>query len=409
MIWWKTMFYNKKSHPIFLKKIMIFLQVFALTFYSQLITATSSEVNSSPLPSQSTQLVAPQKYNQVRIKTAPVSIETPAGPALAHVEVLAININNKEDLEKARIELGQDIEKNPKTENLILMEVLEESAKTDPSLDDSTQVVINELKNSIIADNKKVFKPSMVHLTGVKEFFKENYNGTLAIVRFVLNSAVITTELISSKGVPLEYAAIVGILTGAMSGAVQYKSDVLYKWISNSMFVVNMAKKHGLIKTTADNSVTQEEKILNEIVFYGKWTLMEFTFLSICQTAMSLLEIATNDNILSTTAKTVVSQGLFERGVTKVEDALKKSYPNSNNTATVLRNSALFMGSGISVLCAIGVFAGIPYANMGFVLLTGLGVLLNFNPWLFKLTKREAFINEVRSGATSLTCRSLFH
>lgn len=398
------MFYKKKHPHRFFKEILIVLQVLSLTFYSHIITAKSDETISNSQPP-----LSPLKYNQIKIKTAPISIETPSGPALAQIEVQAINIQTKDDLENARIELGLNIKKNPNTENLILMEVIEENAKTDTSLDDSTQIVIDELQNSIKSEKKTVFKPATVKLPDVKGFFKKNYNGTLAVVRFILNSTVITTELVSSKGVPLEYAAIVGLLVGAMSGAIQLKSAFVYKIISDSMFFVDMAKKSGLIKQTNDDTISTNEKVLREIVFYGKWSLMEYAFLSISQSAMEFYDISTNDNVLLTMLKTVASQGFFERGVIKVEAELKNSYPNSIGTATVFKNSALFLGSTISVLCAIGVFAGVPYANMGFVLLTGLGVVLNFKPGLSQLRKRQDYLDKIRSGATIITCRSLFH
>ena len=224
--------------------------------------------------------------------------------------------------------------------------------------------------------------------TGV---FKKHYNLTLAFVRFVANSATVTTGLVLGRGVSLEHALVIGALAGSLSAAVQIKSDAVFKWLSNSVLLVSTAKKLGLLpKSEGDPRI--EEKTLKQLEMYGRWAMLETGFLLACRTAMSLLNIPVAENLFLTVAKSTGSQGVFEIGVLKAAALLEKMNPNWTEKAAVFKNVSLFAGSGISVLAAIGSMVGMPFSNLGFVALTGAGLVLNFSSKLVTLKPVEQIL-----------------
>lgn len=353
------------------KRLIIFVQILSLSLYSQMAPAMPEN----------------QDPQQLVLTTTP--IETQAGST--HIEVQAFEINNEQDLVLARQELLTNTRNNFKTNGLFILDI-RTTGHASTALDSSAQKVLGEIEDSISAQHEIKTKPLVINPADKKGgLFRRHYNLSLSLVRLVANTATVSTGLIIGSGVPVEHSLLVGALVGAMSGALQFKSEAYLKWISNSLLLVKTAKKMELLSEKDTGYISTGEKTLNEIEMYGKWGLLEVGFLLVCQTAMSLLNIPITENLFLTAAKSTLSQGIFEVGVAKVTQQLEKTKWRKN--AAVFRDVSLFSGSSISVLAAIGAMAGIPFANLAFVTISATGVI--FHKWRY-------------TGRTAFRCRTLF-
>ncbi|MGZ3690424.1 MAG: hypothetical protein ACXVAX_02905 [Pseudobdellovibrio sp.] len=334
------------------------------------------------------------------------NIQTPQGAVYA--EVQSFDIESEQDLKSAREQiLGQNPEKLKAEEFFTLnIETTDREAKT--NLDRSADQALAEI-SSAVSSNKKISQSVQVNTDPVKKsFFKRHYNKTLAVVRFMANATTVSLGLIVGKHISLEHAAMIGVLAGSMSAAIQLKSDMIFKWLSNSVLLVKAAKKIGLLSETDNGEITRSEHIIKEVEMYGRWASLEASFLAICQTSMALLNIPVTENLFATVAKSTASQGLFEVGVLKASKLLEQINPNWSEKSAQFKNISLFAGSGVSVLSAIGSMIDMPYANLGFITLSATGIVLNFSPKLAKLKPVEKIIEKWRPRPVILRCAQLF-
>jgi|GEM_PF-6839489 len=385
-----------------LKKLVIFAQMIALSLSSQTSRALPASFKKDPTA---------QRLQQLFLSTSP--IQTKQG--YIHVEVQAMEINSEQDIATAQAEFLEKTQKNPNTNELFILDVRtteHQTSSLDTTLDATAQKALNKIEDTILFKHKIKNPPILVEPPNKNGFFKRHYNLTLALVRFVGNSTAITTGLIIGKGIPVEHALLVGLLAGAASGAIQIKSAAVFKWLSNSVLLVNTAKKMGLLAVSHNNQISQSERILREFEMYGRWATLETGFLLACQTAMSLLNIPIAENLFTTAAKSTLSQGVFDVGILKAADQLEKINPNWNSKIAVFKNVSLFVGSGISTLAAIGSMVGIPFSNLLFITLTTSGLILNFSPKLIKLKPLAQILQgwspvKTASGVI-IRCGSLF-
>jgi hypothetical protein len=275
--------------------------------------------------------------------------------------------------------------------------------KLEVTMNDSAEIASDALDLSLRRTIDSIAPSSKAQKINMRELISQQYNLTLSFVRLVANSATVTAGLIMGAHVSPERALMIGLLTGALSGAIQLKSDAMYKWLSNSVWLVNSAKKLGLIK---DQNTTQAEAFLKNFEMYGRWGSIELGFLAVIQTSMALLNIPITENIFLTTAKSTASQGVFEVGILKATEQLSEMNPKWAAHSAIFKNAALFAGSGVSVLAAIGSLSNMPYANLGFETLTAAGLVLTFGPKLAKSAPVAAILERCR-GQTSNTHRLL--
>ncbi len=307
------------------------------------------------------------------------NVPTPYGPG--HMEVQSFDASNSKDLAEAKRQIEQSLG-NKRTQHLYRLNVTASDHIPRPS-DAAAIAVANEISQTIDARHTSPQKNIAVE-PARPGFLKRHYNTTLAVVRFIANGTTVTIGLIVGKQIPLEHALVIGVLTGTMSAAIQLKSDKVMKYLSNSVLLVNAAKKMGLIKGTPGEDPAKAEKVLKEVETYGRWASLEAAFLIVCETAMKVLDIPIAENLFLTVAKSTGSQGVYEVGVLKTVSRLEEMNPELAARHSVYKNVALFAGSGISVLAAVGALVGLPYASLGFLVLTGTGVVLNFGPKLVK-------------------------
>ncbi len=317
------------------------------------------------------------------MSTTPV--QTPSGRA--HMEVQAFEINSAADMNRVTAELAEKT-KTMHTQELFHVEV---SAKDfrNTQLEKIARSGAAFIEAGILAENRMDPKP--VKVDPPKGFFKRHYNVTLAFVRFLSNGGVVATGLIIGKGISMEHALLIGALAGTLSATVQLKSDVIFKWLSNSVLLVNAAKKAGLIAPTEAPGVS--ERALKQVEMYSRWAVLETGFLLAIQTGMTLLNIPVAENILFTVAKSTLSQGVFEIGVLKASEQLAGLNEKWASKSAVFKNVALFAGSGISVLAAVGSMVDMPFANLGFAALTATGVALTFSSKIKKAKPLEQILS----------------
>jgi hypothetical protein len=328
----------------------------------------------SLLANSQAESAAVHDQKQMFMTTQP--IETDAGPA--YMEVTSFKIQNERDLNSAREMIIGQIKYKAKTNELFKLHITAKDQPVNQHLAVKTEAVVGEIENLVQALEK--LEPKNIEVEKPKQsFLQRHYNLTLSFVRFVANSGVVSVGLITGKGVPLEHAFMIGALAGALSGAIQLKSTQVFAWLSHSVLLVNSAKRMGLISNTDGITPQRSERILREVETYSKWALLETGFLLSVHTAMGLLNIPVTENLFETVAKSTLSQGVFEVGILKASEQLEKMNSNWNNKVAVFKNVSIFAGSSISVLAAIGSMVGMPYSNLGFVVLTGTGLILNFS------------------------------
>jgi hypothetical protein len=273
-----------------------------------------------------------------------------------------------------------------------------------------TEAVVGEVES--LADARERLEQKNIEVEKPQQsFLKRHYNLTLAMVRFVANTGVVSVGLITGKGVPLEHALMIGALAGAISGGIQLKSAQVFAWLSNSVVLVNSAKRLGLISNAEGIPPSRSERMLREVETYSKWALLETGFLLACHTAMGLLSIPVTENLFETVAKSTLSQGVFEVGILKAAEQLERMNPNWSNRAAVFKNVSIFAGSSISVLAAIGSMIGMPYSNLGFVVLTATGLVLNFSSKIVMSERGQRLLSKWKARMTPASrvksCRQL--
>jgi hypothetical protein len=316
------------------------------------------------------------------------TIQTSEGPA--HMEVQSFDVSTPENLAEARRQIEKDITAKPKTRHFFKLNV-SANDQIPQSSDMAAQATANDLAKEIDASHSSPTQNIRVE-SARKAFFKKHYNTTLALVRFVANSATVSVGLIVGKHIPMESALMIGMLAGGISAAIQLKSDAVFKWLSNSVLLVNTAKKLGLLKSFPADDPGKAERLLKEAEMYGRWASIEASFLMVCETAMMLLDIPVAENLLLTVAKSTGSQGIYEVGILKTTRELERMNPELAGRREAFKNIALFAGSGVSVLSAVGALIGMPYANLGFLVLTSTGVVLNFGPKLLRTKPVEQIL-----------------
>jgi hypothetical protein len=328
-------------------------------------------------------------------------IPTEVGPA--YMDVQSFDISTAADLAAVKQQFLQQLHES-KSRHLFQLHVTG-ADHLPTALDVAALTAVNEIAAEVKADRTSPQQNIQVE-TPPTGFFKKNYNLTLALVRFVANTGVVSVGLILGKHIPMEHALMIGTLAGSMSAGIQLKSEAIFKWLNNSVILVNSAKRMGLIKSNSGEDPTHAAKVIREVEMYGRWAMLEVAFLTVVQTSMHLLNIPVTENLLMTVGKSVASQGFYELGILKLANSLEQINPNWKDRTGVFKNVAMFAGSGISVLSAVGSLIGMPYANLGFVALTATGLVFHMAPKIMTSKSIEKILATWRPRAR-LQCASL--
>lgn len=245
-------------------------------------------------------------------------------------------------------ELEEAVDKIKKSENVI-------------SENDSSQVVSQNVNQE---SDKKI----------------DTFNLTLTVIRFFLNTGTTTAGLVYGKNIDLGSALLIGVLTGSITAAFQYKTLAFGQWIDNSHLLIKTAQKLKLLSKKAEADYKIAEKALKEAQKYSKWGLAEAAFLGVTTLAMVALNIPVNDNLISTVLLTTATQGFYDIGAINLTKSMKNKFPDSISKIDRSYQLAIFFGSGISVFAAISSLIGLPIGETGFILLMASGAIFNLYP-----------------------------
>lgn len=344
---------------------------------------------------------APQAQLQYFLTTSSV----PSQMGQAHLEVQNFQITNLDELSEAQTTIKAKFSGTQRLSEFFTLGVQSSDYRIN-SLEVNFQNTVRDIKSSVSADHVSEQNPVVVEPPR-GNIFKRNYNLTLGVVRGVVNGATVFAGLVVGKGIPMEHAALIGLLAGSISGGIQIKSDFFFKWLADSVAFVNMAKRLRLIPNTDGAEPSRAEKILKEVVMYSKWASMEGAFLLVIQTSMAMLNVPVTEGLISTIAKSTASQGVYEVGLMKAADQLGLINPRWAGRAQIFKNVSAFGGSTISVLAAIGTLVGMPFSNLGFVVLTSAGLVFTFGARILLREPVQKFLTKIATKrAEAATARA---
>jgi hypothetical protein len=327
------------------------------------------------------------------------SVASQMGPA--HLEIQNFEINSPAELAEAQAAISGKMSGTQRVSEFFTLNVQSRNYRIN-SLEVSFQNSVREIKNSVSADHISE-QPTTVVEPPRGNIFKRNYNLTLGLVRGVVNGATVFAGLVIGKGIPMEHAALIGVLAGAISGGIQIKNEFFFKWLGDSVSFVNQAKRLRLIPDTDGADPSRAERILKEAVMYSKWASMEAAFLLVIQTSMAMLNVPITEGLLSTVLKSTASQGVYDVGTLKIADQFESINPRWARHTQTFKNIAAFGGSAISVLAAIGAMVGVPFANYGFVVLAGAGLVFNVGARVTTKEPVQRFIQRIATRRAEAT------
>ncbi len=332
-----------------------------------------------------------QNRQQMQYVLSTPDQQTALGPA--HLEVQSFEINSPEDLAAAKLAISFSLKNTKRFSEFFVYEASVQNYRIN-SLEVNFQSTVNEIKNEVSADHISVHSPVVVSSPKTKKF-NWTYNHTLAIVRAVANGGTVMAGLVIGKGVPVEHSALIGVLVGGLAFGMQIHNDWFTKILTNSVKLVDKAKQLKLLPESSSSGVSRREKLLKESSFYTKWAITEAAFLLICNTAMSMLHIPLEGNFLMTVVKSTASQGLYDNGVIKTSEVIEKINPNWTGKTNMVRHVAVFGGSAISVLSAIGTMVEMPFSYVGFIVLASSGVVLTLAPKIILLKPVQQILQKI--------------
>jgi hypothetical protein len=193
-----------------------------------------------------------------------------------------------------------------------------------------------------------------------------NHNIIYSITRFLLNGTTVGATLIYALDVPAPKALFMGLLSGSISGSLQYNIDAYRDWLEDDSFVQKLSAP---LDSWDPSATSLFVKVYNEFLAlaeqYAKFGFTELTFHSVARIAMNLLRIPgvgpgfyNNAATVLTTAgqATVAGTGVF--GLFKDLEIQREYNDWSEDGREVFQNTTTFL------LSAAGVgFSAIQLAN----------------------------------------------
>lgn len=384
---------------MFIKNLMIFVQVLALSFGSQIAWADPNPQNTATNANSTRENAVVQKFvlNMNSVKTA---------DGESHIETDTYVIQNEAQLLAVEEQIKKTMGTTPKADHVHVFDV--SSAEHQPSqLDEQATQLAKNLAEEITTQNLRIVPAQQVDIPTQKAWIKKDYNLVLTVVRFVVNSSLISYGLVTARGIPVESALFVGILTGAITAGFQYYNKPYSDLLANSMFLVKTARKMNLLPASEDRKIKVTENILKDSETFVKMGAFEVGFLGVVQLAMLVAQVPITENIFSAAAKSLTTQGTYTFGLIKTTNELKILNPHLAGKASVMRDSLTLAGSILSVVGAVGTMCGIPFADFSFVILIGGSIYLNLTPLLLKAKPIKNAIIHWRPTGAAPSCRSL--
>jgi hypothetical protein len=283
-------------------------------------------------------------------------------------------------IEKLRTTLAEDLSKNPGL--LTHFEEVIESGDRTPSSTNPADDAVRE-----IADGRKVVKRPLTKEVSIalrekfpKWVFKNN-RVIFSIARGSINSTVTTWSLMATQHLPFEIALASGVITGALSGGLQYMNAGLQKFLTTSL-AEKFVRSEGLKKGT---------KFVESLF---RWYTLEVGFIGVIQVTLAAMGHPPAGTLvqavgvnLSSALKAVAAQGLWDIAVSKATNRSMNLAKTANAKNIIrFRSDLVTLGlSALSVAGMVGQLAGLPFGDTVFIAMGGTGALVLakviYNEW----------------------------
>lgn len=337
------------------------------------------------------------------------AVQTPAG--VSHIDVHAFKLDSGEDLARAQTTIAAASAGLPAPQGFFELTVTtagSSSAISDELLHQAAQSIQADLK----PEGGDAPQSFVVEAARAEPFLKRHYNAALAFVRVFVSGAPMTAGIIMSNGGSIEHALLIGLLAGSISGAVQLKSDLYFRFLENSDLAIRNLQKFGLFTDYIRHSpASRGASALLYSERFTRWYLVELGFLWAVNTAMALLDVPTEGGIYLylTALMAMASQGLYESFGILRSSKLIRSFPKWANRAPVFTNVMALTGSAASNLSSALGLMGLPVAYLGFGVLLTSGAVLGLAPEIMRAKKQATdYFVRLRTAKAMGRCSALF-
>lgn len=270
---------------------------------------------------------------------AAVTLKYLNGPSIS---TQVYSAESKWILSKSEINyIRQKIDGNSPSENIVVVPTGDEAA-------------LDEIKQRIAsitpAQTSHVTKIITVPDSSVPDWFEPQSSLVFTILRFVLNGTVIGTTLIYSSHVSLAKALLVGLVTGSMSGFMQYHVKEFRNWLRAG----SLREKFGMTEAVFDfgfeglakHAYNESLDFTEELSKYGL-TVLGYT--GVAKFVMSLLGMGGDSNPFKVAAQATLSEGVATNGLFSDLNTQKYNSDWSDTFRERFRNAGVFVLSALSV------------------------------------------------------------
>ncbi len=277
--------------------------------------------------------------------------------------------------------LADDLAKNP---DLLtgFEEVVDRFAGRNPSAAvKGTREVIEEVAAGRTI-NRRVLPETVRKALRIRypEWFVRHSPMIFSVSRGVINGSIATWSLMVTQHLPFPIAVAAGVLTGAISGRLQYINEQMQSYLTKSIL-----EKYIKQKTLAKGVKFVESTF--------RWYILEVGFVTTIQLALTAMGHPPAGAILHDVGKTLVTalaavggQGLWDIAVSR---ATKRDLGLAKTAAErlVIRFRSDFITLGLSALAVTGMIGKISGLAFGNTVFWGMGV--TGGAYLVKVLHRE--------------------
>lgn len=298
------------------------------------------------------EIVAPDSEQRMEITTFLAETET----------------DRREIVARLRRSLAEDREKNP---GLLtgFEEVVDEKGRS-PSADEPG--VAREVLEKIAGDQsiQRRVIPAAVRKTlqfRYPDAFLKHSRAIFSVSRGLINMGVSTWSLMATQHLPFEIALAAGVLTGAMSGGLQWYNEDIQKFLTTSI-----TEKFAKTKALKEGSKFVES--------FFRWYMMEVGFVAVVEIALTALGHPPTGALLPvvkhglvTALAAVGAQGSWDIAVGSVTRRDLK-LAKTARALRVIRVRSDFITLGLSALAVTGMVGKLAHLNFGNTVFWGMGI-----------------------------------
>ncbi len=206
-----------------------------------------------------------------------------------HHEVIGFEADNAEQSAKIVSQIKEDLlptlENDPNTKVEVHVRMGSGDVETEKKLDYEAFAIGKDIASTderITLSHANVpTDPLIKQAFNKQHFFEKNYRMSFALVRGSISWGITTWYLIVTAQLPLEVAASIGFLAGAMSFSLQKWADPLFYW------AVDKIEKDGVLaRTLGRYRDPKTATIWNKIESYGRLYIVEVIYVGVIKAAI---------------------------------------------------------------------------------------------------------------------------